>query len=63
MLERNISEELITDFKRQFHTLLRNGRIINLVHPQLSQQRAEVFASCYLLFIASAWQAANPPLQ
>ena len=62
VLERNISEELITDFKRQFHTLSAQwARIINQVHPQLSQQQAEVFASCYLLFIASAWQAANPP--
>ncbi len=62
VLERNISEALITDFKRQFHTLSAEwARVINLVHPKLTQQQAEVFASCHLMFISSAWQAANPP--
>ena len=62
VLEHNVSEALIADFKRQFHALSSEwANIINLVHPHLSLQQAQAFTTYHLLFVASAWQAANPP--
>lgn len=62
VLEHNISESLITDFKRQFHSLSSDwANIISQVHPNLSLQQAQAFTTYHLLFLASAWQASNPP--
>ncbi len=61
VLEQNVSEDVLAEFKREFHQIsLRWIAALIKVLPGLSEDQARQFASFFLLFIASAWPASKP---
>jgi TetR/AcrR family transcriptional regulator len=61
VLEQNVSEDVLADFKRDFRLSTKRW-LAALAHaiPELSEDQAGTFARFFLLFIGSAWPASKP---
>ena len=61
VMERNVSEAAIADFKREFNALLYGSSdAMRAALPDLSVDQAEMFVLFTGLFAAGAWPSANP---
>ena len=61
VLEQNVSEAVVAEFKREFHQLsLRWTGVLVRALPGLSEDQAKQFARFFLLFTAGAWPASKP---
>ncbi len=61
VLERNVSVEVIADFKRRFNAL--GEEPVNAVHaalPELSLEDSAAFMSFFSVFVAGVWPVCNP---
>ena len=60
VLEQNVSEKVLADFKLEFRkTASQWTTILTEVLPSLSEEQAKQFSRFFLLFIASAWPASK----
>lgn len=62
VLERNVSEEVVVDFKRQFNAqVYGSSDAMRAALPDLTSEQAEQFVLLTGLFVGGAWPSANPP--
>jgi TetR/AcrR family transcriptional regulator len=61
VLEQNVSEDVLADFKRNFHQVSQRWLDpLTDALPAMTEDQAREFARFFLLFIASAWPASKP---
>jgi AcrR family transcriptional regulator len=62
VLEHNVSEAVVVDFKRQFAALTDDPtRALHAAVPALSPADARALLTYAYLFVAGAWPSSNPP--
>jgi TetR/AcrR family transcriptional regulator len=61
VLEQNVSEDVLADFKRDFRLSTKGWlTALSLAIPELSEDQAGTFARFFLLFIGSTWPVSKP---
>ncbi len=61
VLERNVSDEVIAEFKREFNDLVYgSSEAMQAALPGLSKEQADSFVLFTGLFVAGAWPSASP---